>query len=58
MTDEQQLLPCPFCGAPAEVEKMGDDSEAISCSDAECCATVLCCDAEQWNRRTPPAAKP
>lgn len=54
--EKAQLSACPFCGAPAETEHTGDTHEnevSVSCSDAECCASVIHCDHEQWNRRSP-----
>lgn len=57
------LLPCPFCGGPAQVAiiDFGDGSSIYygECINAECCVAFDSSDTEaeavaKWNRRSPP----
>jgi len=57
-TDKQELLPCPFCGEEAEVERLGTSraSMVVVCSSCgakvECGAT--CLSNSIWNTRQLP----
>lgn len=44
-----ELLPCPFCGEKAVAE--GIDGNNIGCSDWDCPASLINCNAEAWNKR-------
>jgi hypothetical protein len=50
LTTEQiaSLLPCPFCGGPANGEGC-----AVDCPNESCAGYWVDCTPEQWNRRTP-----
>lgn len=47
----EELLPCPFCSAPAQ-QFMWDLH--YGCSDSQCGAYMANLTAEQWNRRPAP----
>lgn len=56
---DQKLLPCPFCGAEAEIERRGDRrvSTIYSCTECGCMLETgeEWGHGERWNRRaTPP----
>lgn len=60
MSDEKELLPCPFCGAPANVLNIPrEPSYYVECSDCKATsAIVTACGDEprpalvaRWNKR-------
>lgn len=53
-TSNQQLLPCPFCGAPAREQERW--SSHYGCSNEKCGALHAGLTAAQWNRRPPAGA--
>lgn len=58
ITEQAELLPCPFCGAHAETDFIPEHhSYAIECHSIGCAARVIKETAEDaveaWNRRAP-----
>lgn len=52
MSDQNKLLPCPFCGGAAILEPATGYDEYVSCSTPCCPAERLCASSvEKWNRR-------
>lgn len=59
--DLSQILPCPFCGAEAEMHSTDDGADYIECTEATCQATTSLQYSikddgrpqliERWNRR-------
>jgi Lar family restriction alleviation protein len=63
MTQNTELLPCPFCGAHAETDFIPEHhSYAIECYSIGCAARVIKETSEDaiaaWNRRAPAAQVP
>lgn len=50
MSEAERLLPCPFCGGEAEVERVGDyrQSHIIACT--ECGCRLETGEDAEWNR--------
>lgn len=51
---EADLLPCPFCGEKASIERLGTNRQSAQVSCDECGAFVESSDigiCQQWNRR-------
>jgi hypothetical protein len=47
---ESELLPCPFCGSPAQTA-YEDDFNFYQCSNYKCAASNLVMIKSEWNTR-------
>ena len=49
------ILPCPFCGKPAEITAgnigPNENYEWVSCADEECAGFIVVTKREKWNTR-------
>jgi hypothetical protein len=55
---EQELLPCPFCGAAAEAVDPGYERSKVRCSNPDkewCVGAEVSATPFQWNTRCQPA---
>lgn len=54
--DEMKLEPCPFCGADPGVTHPRVP-QLYGCSNNQCPASHMKCEADRWNRRQPQSAE-
>lgn len=53
MTEMSKLLPCPFCGIPAQLhEHHAIYDDYVNCPDTDCCGHDMMATPNDWNRRS------